>query len=180
MQKIIFRYGLMAGLIVAAWMVGAIALCYTLDNFEGNMLLGYASMLLAFSFIYVAVKKYRDQQNSGIISFGKAFSVGLLITSVASTLYVAVWLVDYYVFIPDFLEKYTAHVLQVAQAQGASSTELAAKAKEMDQYKEMYKNPLLVILLTYTEILPVGLLVSLFSALLLKRKTYTGSLAAAG
>jgi len=170
MKRIVIRYGIIAGLIVAAWCVGAIALCYSRNNFEGNMLLGYASMILAFSFIFVGVKSYRDQEQNGFISFGKAFKIGLFISLVASIIYVIAWLIDYYLFIPDFMEKYTAHVLKQTQAEGISQIELNKKAAEMTSYKEMYENPLLVVLITYSEILPVGLIISLISALLLKRK----------
>jgi len=134
------------------------------------MLLGYASMILAFSLMFVGVKNYRDKYNGGIISFGKAFRIGLYITLVASTLYVLVWLVDYYVFIPDFMDKYSAHVINKAQNSGASANEIAAKTKEINTMKEMYNTPLMVVLLTYMEIFPVGLIVSIITALILKRK----------
>ncbi len=170
MRKIVLVCGLIAGLIVAAMMVITIAICYRTGNFEGNMILGYVTMLLAFSLVYVGIKNYRDKHNNGIISFGNAFKIGLYISLIASTIYVIVWLVDYYVFIPDFMDKYTTAILDQTKAGGASQVDLDKKAAEMASYREMYKNPLLVVLFTYIEILPVGLLVTLISALLLKRK----------
>jgi len=170
MKKIVIVFGLIAGLIVSALMLFSIAKCYNSSDFESSMVLGYASMLLAFSFIFVGVKSYRDKHNQGVISFGKAFQIGLFISLIASTLYVVVWLVDYYVFVPDFMDKYSAHMIAEARKAGNSATEVAATVKQMNDYKEMYKNPLFVILLTYAEILPVGLVVSLICSLILKNK----------
>jgi len=171
MRKIVLICGSIAGLIVTAMMLITLAICYKTGNFEGNMILGYATMLLAFSLVYVGIKNYRDKHNNGILSFGKAFKIGLLITLVASTIYVIAWLVDYYLFIPDFMDKYTQGILDQTKADGASQFDLDKKAAEMASYREMYKNPLLVVLFTYIEILPVGLIVTLISALLLKRKS---------
>lgn len=171
MKKIILICGLIAGFILTATMIISTALCYANENFESNMALGYASMVLAFSLIFVGIKNYRDNYNDHMISFGKAFKIGLYISLIASTMYVLVWLVDYYVFIPDFMDKYTAHVLKEAKTAGASAAELATKADEMNGYKEMYKNPLMVVLLTYSEVLPIGLVISLICAFLLKRTT---------
>ena len=171
MKKNVLVIGMIAGLIVSIFMVSSIALGYAQEDFEGNMLLGYASMILAFSLIFVGVKNYRDKYNQGIISFGQAFKMGLYISLVASSLYVVVWLIDYYVFIPDFMDKYTAHVLKEAQNNGSNLAELKSKAAEMANYREMYQNPVLVILFTYFEILPVGIVVSLITAFILKRKS---------
>ncbi|MGM9512197.1 DUF4199 domain-containing protein [Larkinella sp. GY13] len=171
MKKIILVCGLIAGLIITAMMVTTTAVCYHTEAFESNMVLGYASMLLAFSLIFVGVKNFRDQYNGGVISFGKGFKIGLYITLIASTIYVVVWLIDYYVFMPDFMDRYTAHVLKEARIEGATSAELAKQADEMQSYKDMYKNPVMVILLTYSEVIPVGLVVSLLCALFLKRNT---------
>jgi hypothetical protein len=179
MKKNVIVFGLISGFIVSAWMVGGVAWCYSSGNFEGNMLLGYASMILAFSLVFVGVKNYRDKYNSGIISFGKAFRVGLYITLVASTMYVLVWLVDYYVFIPDFMDKYSAHVISRALNSGARADEIAAKTKEINSMKEMYSTPLMVVLLTYMEIFPVGLIISVITALILKRKTNNDSVVSA-
>jgi hypothetical protein len=128
-------------------------------------------MVVAFAFMFVGIKNFRDKYNGGVVSFGKAFRIGLYIALIASTMYVLVWLVEYYFFVPDFMEKYTACTMRDARASGASEAELTEKAAEMAKFTEMYKNPVWVVLITYAEILPVGLLIALISALILKRKT---------
>jgi len=170
MKKNILVFGLISGLIVTAMMVYSAAKCYANDDFEGNIFLGYATMVVAFSMIFVGIKNFRDKFQNGAITFGKAFKIGLYISLIASTIYVGVWLIDYYLFIPDFMDKYTAHVLKQIKSSGASTAEINQKTVEMAGYKEMYKNPVYVILLTYFEVLPVGLVISLLSALILKRK----------
>ncbi len=127
-------------------------------------------MLLAFSLIFVGVKNYRDKYSNGSVSFGKAFKIGLLITMVASTVYALVWLVDYYYFVPDFMDKYADFSIQQSKREGATAAELQQEVAKMNEYKEMYKNPFVILLMTYAEILPVGLIVSLLCALILRKK----------
>ncbi len=170
MKKIVIVCGSIAGLIVAVMMFISMAVYAKNGNFENGMLIGYASMIIAFSLIFVGIKNYRDRHNAGVISFGKAFKVGILIALIASTFYVVAWLIDYYFFIPDFMEKYSAYSIDKLKAAGASAEKIASETKEMAGFTEMYKNPLLVILFTYIEILPVGLLVTLVASLILKRK----------
>ena len=144
--------------------------CYRNADYEGSMVLGYAAMLVAFSFVFVGIKNFRDKYNHGVISFGKAFKIGLYISLIASSMYVVVWLIDYYLFIPDFMDKYGAHVLKEAKNAGASAAEIEEKITEMAEFKELYKNPIFVVLITYSEVLPIGLIISLISALILKKK----------
>jgi hypothetical protein len=171
MKKIILTNGLIAGAIVSAWTVASISVCYKTAQFEGSIVLGYASMLLAFSLIFVAVKTYRDKYNGGVITFGKAFKIGLYIALVASTIYVIVWLIDYFFFVPDFMEKFVNHSLQKMREGGASAAEIREKTAEYAEQSKLYKNPLFTALFTYMEILPVGLIVSVITALILKRST---------
>ncbi len=179
MKKTVIICGLIAGLISTSMFIGLMILGKAdHDDFENGMIYVYTLMILAFSFIFVGTKITRDKHNGGTISFGKAFRVGLYITLIASTIYVMVWLVDYYVFIPDFAEKYAAKAVEKLKASGASQVEIANKTAEMARFSEMYKNPFFNALLTYSEILPVGLLVSLISAWTLKRKRKEGFSAA--
>jgi hypothetical protein len=170
MKKTIIVCGTIGGLIVTSWMLVAMAGFLKDPEFWGSMLLGYTTMLVAFSLIFVGVKNSRDKYNNGVISFGKAFKIGLLIALVASTMYVVVWMIDYYFFIPDFYEKYAAHLLVKLKASGASPAEIQKQIADTRSYGKMYKNPFFNALITYCEILPVGLIVSLMAALILKRK----------
>ena len=170
MKKNVIVFGLIAGFIVSVLMVLSMARCYGDPNLEHSMLIGYSSMVLAFSFIFVGIKNYRDKYNHGSISFGKAFKIGLFISLIASTIYVVVWLIDFYVFMPDFMDRYVAQALREAKTNGASAAEIAKQTKELAANQQLYKNPVMVVLFTYMEILPVGIVVSLVAALILKRR----------
>lgn len=170
MRKTILTYGLIAGAIVSTIMITSIVIYNSNPDFQPSMLVGYASMLVAFTMIFVGVKNYRDQFLGGAISFGKAFKMGLWIALVASTMYVIAWLVYYYCFNPQYIEKSTKMMLNNLAKEGASAAKIAEQKSQMQMWSDLYKNPVYVVLLTYSEILPVGFLVSLFTALILKRK----------
>lgn len=175
MKKLVLTYGLISGLIVSAWLVAVVAIGMEhMDNTAG-MFVGYTSMIIAFSFIVVAVKNYREN-HGGTITFGKAFRIGLYISLIASTMYVISWIIDYHFFVPDFMDTYAAHAVEKLKTEGASVAEINKTAKEMAEFKEMYKNPVVLVLFTYSEILPVGLLISLLTALFLRKipKAATG------
>jgi hypothetical protein len=176
MKKNVWIFGAITGLVITSLMVYAAMECYTNPDMQANDVVGYAGMVAAFSFIFVGIKNYRDKYNGGIITFGQAFKTGLYITLIGSAMYVVVWLIDYYIFIPDFLDKYIPHVLKDAREGGATEVELQEKAEEMANFKELYKNPLFVVVITFSEVFPVGLIISLVSALFLKRKPKTTSI----
>lgn len=166
-KKIIVNYGLIAGVIVSIMMLIS---ANTITDYDRALVVGYASMLIAFSLVFVGIRNYRDKYNNGIISFGKAFKIGIMIVLIASTIYVIAWLVAYFFFEPDYLEKYSAKALDKLKAGGASQTEIDKQTKELADFARMYKNPFFNAMMTYMEILPVGLIVTLISSLILKRK----------
>lgn len=164
MKRPILIFGLVIGTILCINMVVMINMMYGPTEFEGNDVLGYAAMVLLFSLIFFGVRNYRNKYLEGYISFWEAFKSGAMIAFVGSTLYVVVWLFYYYLFVPDFVDVYTDYVLN-----NTPQAEIAAKTQEMADLKEMYKNPLFVILITYFEVLPIGLVVALISSFILKR-----------
>lgn len=173
LKKNIIIYGLIAGLVVSTLMlftVNYISHCEGNIDFNSSMLIGYASMLIALSLVFVGIRNYRDKYNKGVISFGNAFKIGIMIVLLASTIYVVAWLIDYFFFVPDFMEKYSAHMLDQLKAGGASQMEIDNQTKEMAGFARMYKNPFFNAMMTYIEILPVGLVVTLISSVILKRK----------
>lgn len=173
MKRIALIFGSISGVFITAMMIYSSVMCYTNPQWESNDLIGYTLLIAAFSFVFVGIKSYRDKHNDGVISFGKAFKTGATISLVASLMYLLVWLVEYYLFIPDFLDHYTQHVLYMEKLDGASPGELEAKATEMAGFAEMYQNPLFVIVTTFLEVFPIGLVITLISALILRRKPET-------
>jgi len=145
MKKTVLIFGLISGSIVTAFMVYSSTMCYKNADFKTSEVVGYAGMLIAFSFIFVGIKNYRDKFNNGVISFGKAFKTGLYISLIASSLYVGVWLIEYYLFMPDWLDKYCTHVINAKKAGGVRNPEIEKTISQMASMKEMYKNPLFVI-----------------------------------
>lgn len=167
MKKVVIVFGLISGTIAASLM--AVGMAMASKHGGGSMLFGYASMVLAFSLIFVAIKSYRDKQNAGVISFGKAFTIGLLISLIASTMYVATWAIEYNYFMPDFMDKYTAGMLTAVEKTG-NAAKIAATKEKIQGLKDAYANPVTFTMYTYFEILPVGILVSLIAAAILKKK----------
>ena len=169
MRKIVLTFGLIAGAVLSAMMLLTIPFMDKI-GFEKGEIIGYTSMVLAFLMIYFGVKSYRDNVAGGSVTFGRAFLVGLAITMVASSCYVATWQVVYYKFAPDFLEKYSAFAMEKAKKSGASEAKIAATRKEMAEFVAFYKNPFANIAMTFLEPLPIGLLFALGSAGILSRK----------
>ncbi len=174
MKKNIVVYGIIAGIVVIIPMLFSVNSSDHKDggiDWDKGLIIGYTSMIIAFSLVYVGIRNYRDKFNGGVISFGKAFKIGILIVLIASTMYVIAWLIDYFYFIPDFAEKYAAHSIDKLKASGAGQIEIDKQTKEMADFVRMYKNPFFNAAMTYFEILPVGLVVTLISSFILKRKT---------
>lgn len=170
MKRNVLLFGLVLGTILISHALYMVNLVCQNPDFESNDVLGYTAMVVVFSLTFFGIRNYRNTDLEGVISFGTAFKTGALIALVGSTVYVVVWLFYYYLVAPDFLDKYTLHAMHQATRHEATATELAAKEKEMREFKAMYQNPAFVILISYAEVLPIGLVIAFISSLILKRK----------
>lgn len=170
MKRNVLVYGTIGGLITALWILIAMVLFSHELDMNLGMILGYTSMLIANIFLVVGVKNYRDKYNGGVITFGKAFKVGILITLLASTIYVVTWLIYYYSTSSDFMAIYADSVQKQLIESGASAAEIAKQAKEMKEFMIMYQNPFFNAAITYMEILPMGILFTLITAIVIRRK----------
>lgn len=171
MKKVVIKNGLIAGGLASAVMAITMALHNCGADFSGGMMIGYSSMLLAFIFIFVAVKSFRDKQNGGTITFWQGLRIGLLISLIASTMYVITWSIEYHFFLPDFMNQYAEAMIRGMKAKHASQVDIDNMTTKMAEQAQMYKNPIYFTLFTYAEILPVGILMSVISALIFKKKT---------
>jgi hypothetical protein len=166
--KLILKFGFMSGAFLSVVMLCTMPFHDQLSDRYG-MVIGYSSMLLAFLLVYFGVRSWREKAG-GYVSFWQAFKVGISIAAIGCACYVATWEVIYYKMMPDFADTYAAHQIERARAAGAPEAAIAEKRKEMEEFTRMYKNPLMNVAMTLLEPLPVGLVMSLLAAGLLRRR----------
>jgi len=166
MKKTIITFGLISGAISAVMMVATVPFADKI-GFDKGLIIGYTSIVLSFLLVFFGIRSYRDNVGNGQITFSRAFAVGIGITLISCVCYVVTWEVIYFNFMPDFMEKYGAHMVEKAKASGGSVEAVQAQVKK---YKEMYDNPLTNAAMTFIEPFPVGLVITLISAAVLRRK----------
>ena len=167
LTNLIFLFGTFAGLIVTGITLVVIATGQaTMDNH--SVVRGYAIMILALTMIFFGVKRYRDQDLGGVIKFVPAFLVGLGIAIVAGIIYVLGWEVYMAATNNTFMDAYITHMIEGARAQGMAEADLNKMIAEMNAFKVEYANPLYRMPMTFMEIFPVGFLIALISAALLR------------
>jgi hypothetical protein len=166
-MKYALIYGFLSGLVIIVTMIVGIALTGH-ESFFSSEWFGYLVMLVALTFIFVGVKRYRDVERGGVIKFGVAFAMGLAIAAAAGVAYVAVW--ELYLAMTDyqFMDQYIAGIMHARQAAGISGAALAEEMAKLESMRSRYANPLFRLPMTFMEIFPVGFLVALVSALLLR------------
>jgi hypothetical protein len=166
MFRNILTYGLIAGLAVGI-PLSAITIGYH-GPMSHSMLLGYTIMLVALSTVFIGVKRYRDVDLGGVIGFWRALLLGLGISFVAGIIYVIAWETACAIAGLDFAGSYASAMIAQKKAAGVSGAALAKFVDEMNAFKVAYANPLYRWPMTFAEIFPVGVLVSLISAGLLR------------
>lgn len=167
MKKTILIFGLISGAISSLMMIGTIPFA---DRIGHSYVIGYTSIVLSLLLVYFGVRSYRDNVTKGQITFGKAFLVGLAITVISCLFYVATWEIIYFNFMPDFMDKYADSMIQKIQASGKSAAEIQVQVERLNKMKVQYKNPFYNMAWTFIEPFPVGLVITLLTAAILRRK----------
>ena len=167
MYRTMLMFGGLAGAIAIAGM--------TINVSVGvhSLLIGYLILFASLSLIFVAIKTWRDRELGGVIGFSTALGLGVGITLVASLVYVVVW--EIYLNATDFafFDDYMRAMVEEKRAEGESASKIAEFQAEMAAISDSYNNSLLMrIGFTLLEIVPVGLLVTLVSAALLRNSRF--------
>ncbi len=167
MTRTILIYGLSSGAVIIAGIGATLAL-----GGHSSVITGYLIMLVALSTILIAVKQHRDRELGGVIKFIPAFLIGLGIALAASFAYVVIWEIYLAATHYSFMEKYTDSMLAAKRAAGVTGAAYAKAVAQADDMRRQYANPLYRLPETFVEIFPVGLLVALVSAGLLRNPKF--------
>ena len=169
MKKTVLTFGLISGAIASLMMLSTLPFVERI-GFDYALVIGYTTIVLSFMMIFFGIRSYRENVGGGYITFGKAFAIGILITIISCICYVGTWEALYWKFMPDFAEKCFQHAVDQTIASGASTEVVAAKVQEMKDFAVMYRNPLINVAFTFMEPFPVGVLITLISSFILRRK----------
>jgi hypothetical protein len=170
MTNIIFLFGTFAGLIVIGVTIAFIIASGGQPEMSNNSLLfGYTVMIVALSMIFFGVKRYRDRDLGGVIKFIPAFLMGLAISVVAGIIYVAGWEVYMAATDGSYMKAYMDHYIAGEKAKGLSGAALDKLVTEMNEMMTSYNTNMPYRMgITFMEIFPVGVIIALISAALLR------------
>ena len=169
MKKTVLTFGLISGFIMIAMMTLSLVFSDRI-GFGHSLVMGYTILVAGSVLVFFGIRSYRDNIGHGQISFGRAFAVGILITVIASVCYVVTWEIIYFKFMPDFADKYAAYMIEQARTAGESAQKIQAITDEMKHMKVMLNNPFLNAAFTFIEPFPIGLIVTLISAAILRKR----------
>lgn len=170
MKKTVLTFGALSGLFFTVNMLLGIRFLNTL---HGNMglIVGYTTMVLAGLLIFFGIRSYRENVSGGTVTFLRALVVGLLISLISSCFYVGTWEFIYYKYMPHFPEKYAAEMIEHAKSSGVTPDKVAQITEQAERFARNYHNPAYVTGMTFLEVLPVFLVMTLLSAAILRRKS---------
>lgn len=167
MLRYSFIYGSIIGAVIIALM-SATLFAAGPDSAASSELSGYATMLAILSLLFVGMKRYRDVEHGGVMNFKQGALVGTGIAAVASVIYAISWegvlvATDY-----AFIETYSQSLIDAVREKGLAATAEAAEIADIQASMESYRNPFFRLPITFIEIFPVGLIVALVSAAILR------------
>ncbi len=169
MKRTALRYGLYGVYLLLAFCLVRFLINPHPTNFDNQEIIGWVGILLSVVFVYFGVKYYRDKENGGSLRFGEGLKLGLLITIFPALLFGVYSVVYSEVLDPGFMDNYYAW--QVAKVKSSvPAAELQQKLQDMQKEREMFDSPLIQFVAMFLSVFVVGLIVTVISTLVLKRK----------
>jgi len=170
MKQTILKFGLISGVLASLFMLATIPFIHDLEHGSKGLIVGYTGMVLSFLLVFFGIRSYRDNLGAGQITFGRAFTIGISITLIMCAFYVVTWEILYFNFMHNFMDQYAVQAVEKLKTSGASAAAIQAQIEQMRRYKEsvLYNSAF-----TFIEPFPLGLLITLISAAVLRKKPST-------
>jgi uncharacterized protein DUF4199 len=169
MKKIVLTFGLISG-VISALMMTMTASFLGRVSYDEAELLGYTGIVLSALVIFFGIRSYRENVGGGKIGFGRGLAIGLLITAISALCYTAAFQVVYFKLQTDFGERFVACMIDKARHSGASAAEMEKVTAQAHMFKGLMDRPWTNAAFTFVEPLPVGVIVSLLAAGLLRKR----------
>ena len=169
MKRTVLRFGLISGAASIAMMLATIPFISSI-RFRTADVLGYTSIVLSALLVFFGIRSYRESAGAGLITFGRALAVGLLITLISCVCYVVAFEIIYFKLVPEFGDKFAACMVERVRLAGGSQQQIYETAKRAQTFKRLYDNPATNAALTFATSFPIGLVVTAISAAILRKR----------
>ncbi len=169
MKQSVFRYGIFAAILIVVLTAFNLFVLAKNADYSIQEAAGYLAILISMIFIFMGIRHYRDKINGGSLSFGEGFKIGLLITLVPAICFSLFDLLYTEVLNPSWKDDYYNHYIQDLRT-SLSGNVLDAEIKKLEEQREMYDKPLVLFLIMFSTVFVMGMIVSIISALSLRRK----------
>lgn len=167
MFKLNFKYGIYS--FTTALILFALVLLLGSELSHTNQeLLTYGSMVISLSFVFFAIKSYKDQESRGILSFSKGLKIGVFISLFASFGIAIIDVLYTSVINPDWATDYIEESLKNMESLSAQDYE--REKTLLIKQMEDYGHPLLMGLLMFITTFIIGLMITFLSSLIFKSK----------
>jgi hypothetical protein len=178
LKKTILTFGLISGILASVLMIATLPFLKYLNHGSKGMIVGYTAIVLVALLVFFGIRSYRDNLAGGAITFGRGFTIGICITLISCAIYVITWEIVYFNFMHGIMDGYFAKLIQKAQSTPGTPEAIQAKVAAIRHSQQLYENPFVNALYTFIEPFPVGVLITLISAAILRRKPQSTSLPA--
>src|SRR5690606_29605902 len=162
MHTTAIRYGLIAAAIMSLFVFFMYFLFNPYTLMDMGEILGYGTMVIAMSMIFIGIKKYRDTQLNEYITIGQAFGMGLYVAFIGSLLYGI--FEDIFYATNEFSDVYLEFYTDKIRNSGQSPKLIQQQLNEMQQQFAMWDCPFMMGLLMFLTVFIIGVIISLVSA----------------
>lgn len=168
MRKTVVRFGFMGVVLMFVILTIEFLIFRKKYNFDVQEIIGYITIILSLSFVYFGIRHWRDNYNSGSLSFGEGFKLGLLITLFPSLAFGLLSLFEIGVLDPEFNDKYYAHAVQKLKA-STPPDELPQELQKLDSQKEMFSSPFVQFGAMCLTVFLIGIVITVIATLILQK-----------
>jgi hypothetical protein len=173
MKNSIIQYGLIGGIVVSVLFLGPIVIDANSymdpEKMRSGEIIGYSIMVLSMLSVYFGIRAYRKNYNKAEFSFLKGLAVGLQITVLANVIFYAANVLLYEVISPNFLAEFGTNYKQYIIDSVPDEASKLKVAREFESQASVLENSYLYALVMASSTFFIGIIISLISALVLKR-----------
>lgn len=174
MRKTVLANGLAAGALLSVMFVATNYFIEEKNNPSLASTIGNILLMASLSMVFFAIRNVRDKVNKGHISFNMAFRAALLVILTATLFYTVTKSTYAFVIDKGYVERSIERTIQAETQSISSSKELkeAEKQKKIEAFTSNMndlRTPYAFVITSVLEFFPMGLVISILCAALMKR-----------